>query len=114
MQCWIGAERASYFHYGFAAAFFAALAVFCLVLFTRADPGRAPSRAKRRRNLIFRICGGTIVAAIAGLVVYRVLPAGTRAMLSGHSYVFWFESLGVWAFGISWLVKGRMIGVLND
>ncbi len=92
---WIGGV-----HTTAAAVLFLAFAVFALVLFTRTDPERQPTveerRGKRRRNEVFVVCGVGIAAAIVWAGV---------SLAQGRS-IFWQESVALWCFGISWLVKG--------
>jgi hypothetical protein len=89
-----------------AAAFFLTLAWFCLGLFTRTYPDRPPTRRKRLRNVVYRVCGVTIVVGVALVAVTPLLPAEWVAAV--HP-VFWLESLAVEAFGVAWLVKGRTL-----
>jgi len=72
-------------HIGCAAVFFAALAYFCLVLFVKTKPHSEPTPQKIARNRIYRISGYVIL-------VFLIL-----------------ESVAVFAFGVSWLVKGEAI-----
>jgi hypothetical protein len=96
-----GGEKAvALVHLLCACALFVLLAVFSLVLFTRTGGG-GRSAAKGRRNVVYRVCGGLIVATIALVVVSNIVDPPS----SWHS-LFWLESVGVVAFGISWLVKG--------
>lgn len=85
-------------HLTFAAAFFALLAWFCLVLFTRDDG--APTRRKSLRNSIYRACGIAILACMGLAVVTGAL---------GIDALFWLESLAVLAFGLAWFVKGDTV-----
>jgi len=94
-------------HFTFAAAHFAALAWFCLFLFTKSSNGK--TRKKQQRNGLYRVCGVVIVVCLAILaadkaVVHLLRPGG----------VFALEALMVLAFGLSWIVKGEAIGMLND
>lgn len=112
LQCALGNRVAALVHYGAAVLFFAALAVFCLVLFVKSAGGQ--SSPKRRRNGIFRVCGWTIVAALAVIVALGLLPGPEmKARINGLSLVFWSEAVAVVAFAFSWIVKGRMIAPLN-
>ena len=117
VQRLLGPDTTSALHFTCAGVFFVMLAAFCLVLFTRSGPTRLRTRAKGNRNRVYHICGGVLVAAIAGVILMKLiewaLPASTGWFRS-HSVLFWLESLGVWAFGTSWLVKGEAIGLLND
>jgi hypothetical protein len=74
--------------------------VFSLYLFTQTgEGGMTPEKA--RRNGVHQACGVLIVASIVLVIVSNIVdPPG-----SWHA-LFWLESVGVVAFGISWLVKG--------
>jgi hypothetical protein len=52
-------------------------------------------------NHVYRACGAVIVASIVLVVASNVVDPPS----SWHA-LFWLESVGVVAFGISWLVKG--------
>ena len=92
-----------------AALFFLTLAYFSIRLFTKTDPKFAPTPQKLNRNLVYLVCGYTIVAAIALIAIYKILPDGAKKGLEELKPVFWLESLAVVAFGISWLTKGEAI-----
>ncbi|MDO5620815.1 MAG: hypothetical protein Q4G24_05030 [Paracoccus sp. (in: a-proteobacteria)] len=100
-QCLLGVTWASRLHYACAVAFFAALAVFCLVLFVR---GGSKTPEKRASNRLYRICGWVIVACMVLIAVASVwLP---REVIARWSLVFWLEALATVAFSVSWQVKG--------
>ena len=84
---------------------FTLLAIFALYLFPRSSGAMTPE--KRRRNIVYRTCGGVIAAAILLMFPSQLLPDSWHAFL-------WLEMLCVFAFGISWLVKGGYLGVLAD
>ncbi len=95
-------------HFGCAAVFFLVLAGFSLLVFTRTD-GPLTSR-KLLRNRVYRLCGVIIVVSLAA--------AGGNALwersfdgypLRDDNALFWLESIAVWAFGLSWLVKGNFL-----
>ncbi|MBI1220727.1 MAG: DUF998 domain-containing protein [Rhodobacteraceae bacterium] len=117
MQRLIGPGPTSVLHFTCAALFFAMLATFCLFLFTRTGTTRAATRAKINRNRVYRSCGwvlvGVILAVLAMKLIELALPAST-AVFRSWSAMFILEAIGVWAFGLSWLVKGESIGFLND
>ena len=103
-------------HVASAGLFLSMTAVFCLVLFRRADaPLGALRLSKRRRNAVYVACGLAILAALAGLAAYflAITPA-QRCALRDWRLVLWLEVVTVLAFGLSWLVKGRAIEALND
>ena len=92
-------------HHVSAAGLFLLLAYFCLVLFTKKGPD--PSPEKLRRNRVYRICGWIILACIVLMAVYSwFLPEDWAEEIKP---VFWLESIALWAFGISWFIKGETL-----
>lgn len=108
-------------HYASAAVMFAILAYYSLVVFTRnqkAGPEDAePVRFTRKwwRNLIYRACGAVIIGCLVALAVqFALLPEGLKTVWNAANGTFWVEALALFAFGISWSVKGRIFAVLRD
>ena len=92
-------------HFAAALALFLVLAFFSLFLFTRSEG--APTNRKRMRNTVYRACGIAILLCIAGIgLSYTVL---SPAVFDALHPVFWLETLALWAFGLSWFVKGETI-----
>ena len=95
-----GEQLVAVLHLVCACALFVLLAVFSLYLFTQTgEGGMTPEKA--RRNKVHQACGVLIVASIALVMVSNIVDPPS----SWHA-LFWLESVGVVAFGISWLVKG--------
>ena len=92
-------------HFTFAMLLFLVLAYFSLGLFTKSKGGMTPE--KRIRNRVYKSCGYLMLACIVliGLVKWG-LPAGSLGPLKP---VFWLEAFALWAFGVSWFVKGETI-----
>jgi hypothetical protein len=90
-----------------AASFFLTLAWFCLFLFTRTHPDRPPTRRKRQRNVVYRVCGVLILVSVALAAVAVALPDDS-GLVALHP-VFWLESLAAVAFGVAWFVKGETL-----
>lgn len=88
-----------------AAALFLDLAYFSFFLFTRT--GGNPTPRKLVRNRIYRGCGIAIVASIALIALFGLL--GRPAWIAWANPVFWLEAAALWAFGISWFVKGETV-----
>jgi hypothetical protein len=88
--------------------FLGTLAILSIWSFTDSNtPPQDWDASKKWANRIYITSGWTILASLAlcaPLVAYRVDAIGPLPMP-----VFWLESLAIWAFGISWLVKGDAI-----
>lgn len=99
-------------HYVFAAALFLTLAYFCLFLFQRDDIGKTDD-LKPVRNRVYFACGIVILACIAGIAILKLLGlSGVDAPIE-WALVFFFEAIAIWAFGWSWFVKGKGLGLLR-
>jgi len=99
----VGIGASPLFHYSSALVFFSSLAVFCLVKFARTE------NLQRRR--VYLACGWVIVGSLIGIAVasaVKILGTGSpQEAVIAYNLVFWFEAIGIWAFGLSWLVKGK-------
>jgi hypothetical protein len=91
-------------HFASATVFFLTLAYFSLVLFTKSDPSRPPTPRKLQRNLIYRVCGWTILACLAAIALLGLF---SNEPIERVAPVFWLETAAIFAFGTSWLVKGE-------
>ena len=92
-------------HFSSAAAFFLVLSYFSLALFTKSGDSQTPE--KRVRNRIYVTCGLVMLACVALIALYYLLLKDTA--VSAIKPVFWLESLALWAFGLSWFVKGETL-----
>jgi len=95
-----------YIHLTFGTLFFLALSFNSMFLFTKRVPG-VLSREKKRRNLIYRICGIVMILEIFCTTIYTLFLRDTY--ISKYYPVLIFESIALLAFGISWLVKGHTL-----
>jgi hypothetical protein len=91
---WIGTT-----HIVAAITLFTMFAVFSLWLFRKTAPAGQPAADKKRRNVIYLLCGIGILASMVWAVVEG---------LRGRS-IFWPESLALILFAWSWLVKGQAL-----
>jgi hypothetical protein len=95
-------------HFSAAGILFVCFAIMCLTTFQKSDHQlHTPEQEmkKKRRNLIYRICGFIIVASI-GLIGLFSFALKDWAEENFSNYVYVFEWTALWAFGLSWLVKG--------
>jgi hypothetical protein len=96
----------AYLHLTFAALFFLAMSFFSLFLFTKRGPG-VLGREKRRRNMLFRACGLVMLVSMVGIVVYSL--GFKTSHVATFNPVLVMESIALFAFGVSWLVKGNTL-----
>jgi quinol-cytochrome oxidoreductase complex cytochrome b subunit len=100
------------FHLIFSILLFATLVFFALFLFTKTRPDQPPSPEKKRRNAVYKVCGGVMAACMLLALAYIVLPPDAKAIFTPLHPVYWMEGASLEAFGISWFVKGE--GILKD
>ena len=103
------ARNIGYVHLTCAGLLFAVLAVIALWQFTKTEPGTERTAQKRKRDLVYRICG-IVIAVCLVLVPIESLVIG--APIQRFKPLFCLEAVAVVAFGIAWLVKGE--AVLKD
>ena len=116
-----GGIEASTIHFGSAAALFLILAWFCIWSFRRnngsgvsdtGDGKLAMSGKKQLRNLIYLLCGLGILAAMA--VIGLSGDSSADASTGGRTQLtFWAETVALYLFAVSWLVKGRIINWID-
>lgn len=94
-----------YLHLASALSFFLVLIYFSLVLFTQSGKGQITNQ-KKKRNLVYKVCGYVMLACILIIVVYVGFLRKRFPVLDRYDIVFWLETISLWAFGTSWLVKG--------
>ena len=103
-------EIIGHIHIGFASLYFATLAFFSLILFTKTDPGKKPSHRKLQRNKVYITCGILMVLCLILIVAVHISHVvDVNDTLSRGSSVFWLESIAIVAFGVSWMTKGGAI-----
>ena len=93
-------------HAIFGGLFFLALSFISILLFTRRHPGPM-GREKRRRNVIYRSCGGAMILAVTCIGVYTVFIP--KSFLAALFPILTLETFASLAFGISWMVKGNTL-----
>jgi hypothetical protein len=89
---------------------FLILAYFCLVPFQKGTRGAPGKRA--RRSLIYRICGWTMLVCIVGLLFANIFL--TVATINEFRLTYYGEATSLIAFGIAWMVSGKMSRLFAD
>ena len=92
-------------HYTAAISTFSLMGIMSLFQFTK---GNSKTEQKKKRNLVYKVSGITIFATIALMVIVQIIPHG-REVTDVVRLWYWLESIILWAFGVSWLVKGEAI-----
>jgi len=95
-------------HLTFAALFFLTLAFFSLRLFRKTSPTRAPTPQKLKRNMVYTVCGYTIIACLIAIAIVKGVLKGDESVMRLDP-VFWLEAIAIVAFGFSWFTKGEAI-----
>ena len=96
-------------HFIFATLFFLVLTYFSLFLFTKTKNIRTQTKQKKTRNSIYKICGYVMLACIALIALYFFYLEKRYPNLAKFDPVFWLETVALWAFAVSWLIKGKLI-----
>jgi hypothetical protein len=94
-------------HYGSAALFFITLACMSLFLFRKSDDEANIKGRKKARNKVYLVCGIVMLVAVASIASLKIPMIGK--VLLPYNPVFWFETIALWSFGLSWLTKGEFI-----
>jgi hypothetical protein len=89
-----------------AALLFVSLAFISAFLFTKTKSVATMTERKKLRNHVYRICGAIMFGALLVALVFS-LPGMSR--VAPHYLVIAVETVCLWAFGVSWLVKGDTI-----
>jgi hypothetical protein len=100
-----------------AGTLFASLGYVSIYLFTKTDSATLLGTKKHDRNTIYRASGGAIWAALGFyglLLVARRLGVAWVQALDDLPVLFVVETVCLWAFGFSWLVKGDGVYGLSD
>lgn len=93
-------------HFTSAAAFFVVLSYFSMALFTQSGDGPVTPQ-KRIRNKIYVTCGLVMLTCIVLIGLYSLFLKGSA--IAALKPVFWLELIALWAFGVSWFIKGETL-----
>lgn len=95
-------ETSHIIHCVAAATFFILLSINCMFLFTLGE--ETPTKQKKIRNVVYEVCG-------LGMILSLVLMA---IPIKFFAKTFIVEALALTFFGISWLIKAQVFGILKD
>ena len=100
-QRMLGLTLAPVFHYGAALLLYLMMSMSCFLVF-------APASTDRERQ--FHLWMGRVIFAAGCMVmvlsaIKNNAPAPWGPFVEAHNLIFWDESIGVWAFCLSWLLR---------
>lgn len=105
------AEITSNLHFISAALFFISLIIFAGFLFTKSDKTWEENKDKPKgtRNRIYIGSAVTMVACIILIGIYSWFLECKSELLDSLRPVLVLETLALWAFGVSWFIKGETL-----
>ena len=95
----IPTDISNIFHMVSAIGFFGILAFNSLFQFTKGSDNPTPN--KKKRNIVFRVCGFGMIAS------FVLLPLATFGLLPIPHVIWIIETIALTFFGISWLTKAN-------
>jgi hypothetical protein len=102
----INSNISGVFHMTFSTLFFLFLAYNSFFLFTKQGNEKI-TKEKKKRNKIYKICAIIMLISIICIAIYVFFLMDT--FISKIKPILIFESIALFAFGVSWLVKGNTI-----
>lgn len=99
----------NYLHLGSAVLFFLTLSYISIFLFTKTYDNLSVKGQKKKRNVVYVICGIVMITSMFLLLLFFLFVKGKVPKIENLKPVFWLETIALIAFGISWLVKGDTI-----
>ena len=110
-----------YLHMISTAGLLVVLILFCAVVFPRhLSETQRGVRQKKFRNSVYYTCAAFMTAAGLVLLLHNLTDGGiwngkiTEQQWREWRVVFWLETVILWGFGVSWMTKGRVSGLLRD
>ena len=102
--------KSAVIHTAAAVVLFSILAWFCFVPFRKNTKGKGGKKGKRAK--LYFACGSVIVASMAvGLISKLFFSCEKVASLD---LIFWVEAISLGAFGVAWIVAGKVIPLIVD
>jgi len=97
----------SNFHFLFAGLFFSLSAYISIQQFTLGRP--KPTLKKLQRNRVYKWCGYIMILCLILIGLYTTILHERFPELQVFKPIFWLETIALWAYGTSWLVKGEAL-----
>lgn len=107
VRCYTSTDFIDKIHLTSAGLFFITLAFMSIINFRRGEIIDKFEKKDFYRNL-YKYCGIIMLVSIALIVIYSFLLKNKYSNLDAIHPVFILESIALFAFGLSWIVKGRI------
>lgn len=111
IHIYVASAGAGRIHLSFAALFFLAMAVFCIINFRR-HPDEKKKLKTDREGKLYLVCGLGMIISLILLAIYSFSSLQTATWMP-YCFVYVMETLMLIFFAVAWLVKGRTIPALN-
>jgi len=99
-DCWVHKM-----HFVFAILLFSVFIFFSLFLFRKTNPAKKITPEKKYRNRIYFVCGIIMILCVAAIAISLLLL--DDSVSQEYHLVYWFESIALVSFGISWITKSE-------
>lgn len=93
-------------HFVFAVLLFSVFIFFSIYLFRKTDPRKVYTKQKNYRNRVYLVCGIIMILCIACIAISMIWLEEKSIK---YNLVFWFESIALISFGISWVTKAEFL-----
>ncbi len=100
-------EISGYIHLICAFAYFALMAYNSMFIFTKTHDNKKMTKNKKKRNVVYRICGFLIYLSLIALLLVFIF--GHASIIAEKQIMLKIEAVMLVSFGISWLVKSKAI-----
>ncbi len=93
-------------HFVFALLLFSTFIFFSIYLFRKSSTQKGVNKQKDKRNRVYFICGLIMILCIVCIALGML---AFESAAEKYHLVFWFESIALIAFGISWITKAEFL-----
>lgn len=90
-----------------AVSFFLVLTYIAYSLFPQLEEGAILTQEKLKRNKIYRLCAYIMFGSLIVIGLFMKFCDSLPTNIQKLPILFIFEWIALWAFGMSWIVKGR-------
>lgn len=111
IHIYVASKIAGVVHLSFAAFFFLAMSVFCIINFRR-HPDEPKKLKSDREGKLYLTCGIGMLVSLLLLAIYSFSSLGDATWVP-YWFVYLMETIMLIFFAVAWLVKGRTIPALN-